>query len=113
VKRSFLGTVLALLLAPAVAHAAGDTTFQTVDEVTHDTNNSRLIISGIVDGESSARSVAFFVWHDTTNDLIWNSLLESCERNAVLSMNRPGRYRLTVTLGSSNRVVACTLKRNQ
>jgi hypothetical protein len=109
VKRTILATVLAVLLLPAAAHAAEVTTFQTVDEVKYEAYN--LVITGIVDGEASARTIPFSL--TGFEDTPWRIAIENCMRSATLAMNRPGRYRLSVFGGVSESFSACSLKRNK
>jgi hypothetical protein len=109
VKRTILGTALALLLAPTAAHAAETvTSFQTVDEVASN-GGYELDITGIVDGEQSPRTLMFYFYSDSSNI---SALYKSCEHDALLAMNRPGRYRLKVVM-PDDRVGSCSLKRNQ
>jgi hypothetical protein len=107
-KKITNGIVLSLaLLAPAVARADGDTIFQTVDQV-EIVYMSRLNITGLVDGEATPRTVLFSFYYDYNTG---TGPARSCERAALLTMNRPGRYRLTIR-EQTDQATGCFLKRN-
>jgi hypothetical protein len=62
-----------------------------------------IVITGIVEGESEARTIIFTLKH-----------LSSCERMLALSMERPGRYVVSVVRmgeGTTQRSLTCALKR--
>jgi len=105
--------VLALTAVPAIAFA-DSTTFASVDDVTIDTQYDNFVITGIVADESTARTVSFPFYESGSNEQNFAALMQHCEKSALMSMNRPGRYLLTVTSDPTYvSLTACKLKRNQ
>jgi hypothetical protein len=110
-NRLFL--ILALTAVPAAAFA-DDTTFASVDDVTIDTQGNNFTVTGIVAGESTARTVAFHYTESTSYEQTFAAMIQHCEKSALMSMNRPGRYLYTVTTDPYySYLAACKLKRNQ
>ena len=105
--------VLGLLisLAPALAHADQVFTFQSVDGAKR-VWNSRVEVTGILAAESAPTTLIFnFV--QSTQDGAAAAFVTSCYQNALLAMNRPGRFQLEVTRASSGLISDCALRRNQ
>jgi hypothetical protein len=108
--------ILALTAVPAIAFA-DDTTFASVDDATIDTQADNLVVTGIVAGESAARTVSFRFYDSgdsVSGGQSFAAMMQYCEKSALMSMNRPGRYLLTVTVDAEYKMLtACKLKRNQ
>jgi hypothetical protein len=80
-------------------------TFTAVDAVK--TENTRVHVTGIVEGEVDPRTVTVYFATSTSA----YSSQESCERLALLAMAKPGQYRLTIKSSSSWVSAMCTLAR--
>ncbi len=85
-----LGAVSALAVAAsASAQAAPTFVFTTIDAVRRQ-GNATLFLAGVQEGASTASEVQLYGPTSSTNGL------DSCERYALLSMEKPGRYRLEI-----------------
>jgi hypothetical protein len=81
---SFLALVLTISLAPAPARAAEPfISFESIDAVE---SGARIVITGIVTGESTPRTVALVQIYDERCEA-------SCEKLALLALSKPGVYR--------------------
>jgi hypothetical protein len=106
-----------VLFAAGASHAAAEdppengvagTSFVVVDafKANHwgsTEESGAIVVTGIVEGESESRTILFGVSH-----------LSSCERMLMLSMERPGRYVVSlVRMGehAGQRSLTCKLKR--
>jgi hypothetical protein len=111
-------TVLALgllLAAPAIAHA-DPKTFATVDEVGWVSKFNTIRITGTLSGDSTPSTVdLLFATAVQTGTLLALSGPEACQRVALIAMEHPGQYLLTVeqsALVGIGSVVNCSLRRN-
>lgn len=101
-KRYAFGLVLAALaLAPVTSRAQTTSyvyVFSTVDAVTVESWNSRLVVRGILQGEAAAvdRFFSFTGTYGTTG-----AAVETCARMALLAMERPGEYTFQVDASTS------------
>ncbi len=78
-----------LFVAPQPAAAAFTHSFDTIDAIdTDESSNNRLILTGILTGQTGPTTVSFFLGYDT--------VAQRCERFALLLMAKPGKYRLLI-----------------
>ncbi|MFT3914807.1 MAG: hypothetical protein QM704_12020 [Anaeromyxobacteraceae bacterium] len=106
--RTALVALVGALALPALAlptlgtgiPAATTVTFTSVDAVK--VEDGYLVITGVVEGDAAASSrYAIFDLTSSYGPLAAPNL-EACERFALTSMERPGRYRLEVTQGRNS-----------
>ena len=113
-RRSLAALVLAaslLAAGPAGATtASGNTAFVAVDSVAtgHQGVMPYLDVEGVVDGDSAVSALRFnFAGGDESLVAV-----EACHKQALLSLNRPGRYRLELRWDSGlARYTGCKLVR--
>jgi hypothetical protein len=110
---SLLAAVAALALVLQGRASAQTTTptkyvFAAVDAVSMSLQYSRLTVKGILEGEQAPveRSVSF-----SSSTSLAVAVIQSCERFALLAMEKPGAYRLELLPGSYNQYPTCTLVR--
>ncbi len=84
-----LGASALAVAASAHAQAAPTYVFTTVDAVRRQSNMS-LFLTGVQEGASAASEMQLYGPSSSTNGL------DACERYALLSMEKPGRYRLEI-----------------
>jgi hypothetical protein len=97
--RPLTAAALLLALAPALPAEAQTATyvFQTVDAYEVDGNTVR--ITGIVQGEAQARTVSY-PWSFGEQTTSYYAA-QRCERLALLSVAKPGRYLFSVLSAST------------
>ncbi|WP_164015853.1 hypothetical protein [Pyxidicoccus trucidator] len=105
----------ALGLAPS-ALAAAETpqvgtpyVFETVDSYLVATH-SRIEVTGILQGESAPRTL-FFSYNLSTTAFDVGQHVARCDRLALLAMNKPGLYLLTMVQNGSTFAPTCRLTR--
>ena len=83
-----IAAVLLLLAVPSAVHADSSDaiTFETVDSVVY-LDNQGLAVTGIPAGQTQAVEHQFFFYASVGSS--------DCHKQALLAMDRPGRYRLT------------------
>jgi hypothetical protein len=101
-----LTAALLLVAAPSAVHAEpldppDSITFETVDSVQFHDNRS-LIVKGIPVGQSQPQEYSFYFYAS-------NEAAAECHKQALIAMDRPGRYRLELT--SPDEGYACRLIR--
>ena len=97
----------ALFSAAPVAYAQTAPTryvFAAVDAI--EIQYTTVRVTGVVDGESAARTVTANFFSGTTSV----DQVAACERLALLAMTRPGQFRFEILQASSSTVV-CKLAR--
>jgi hypothetical protein len=80
--------------------------FTTIDAVS--SYRSQLKITGILQGQAVATEIT--VSFSETDYAAANVAAQTCERKALLAMNKPGQYKFEVSLSSSG-YPACKLTR--
>jgi len=104
-KRLLIAGALAaaLVSVPVRAQAApSQYVFVAVDAL--DVQPSKFVVTGVLDGESAARTV-------TVNfSTAYAEQVVMCERLALLAMTRPGQFRLEIETNSTS-YYACRLAR--
>ena len=108
-------TLLCTLAPLTLASAQSGTStyvFETVDSIEADVGVSTFKLTGIIRGEATSRTISFDTWMSSGNDQL-AALLRSCERFALISMNKPGQYHLEVRHDpySSFTLLGCKLTR--
>ena len=91
------------LTAPLSAQSAAGVTYETVDSLRvqqSSDDRATLMVTGLLSGGSAPETKTFT-----------GSYHEPCERMLTLSMERPGRYSVTVVRLSQGWVLECTLAR--
>jgi hypothetical protein len=98
VLRSIAAAVLlsSSLALPAQAQATGTTyVFQTVDAFEM-VNSNTVRITGILQGQAEAQTITIIGWSFGNSTTTFDSP-QRCERLALMSMAKPGRYLFSVT----------------
>ncbi|HSD22506.1 MAG TPA: hypothetical protein VLC54_20820 [Anaeromyxobacter sp.] len=107
-KRLLLAGAAAAALVTAVPApaqtAATRYVFVAVDAI--EIQYTTVRVTGVVDGESAARTVTASFYSGTTSV----DQVAACERLALLAMTRPGQFRFEILQASSSTVV-CKLAR--
>ena len=91
------------LTAPLSAQSAAGVTFETVDSLRvqqSSDDRATLMVTGLLSGGSAPETKTFT-----------GSYHEPCERMLTLSMERPGRYLVTVVGSNENWAFECALAR--
>ena len=101
--------LLSLPLAPVTAHAAPKNhVFVTVDRYRLDWETSRLEVTGLLEGESTPRTVWIDFPHSYVNA---NDPSDRCEKLALLAMSSPGRYKFELATEYDEYARSCALTR--
>ncbi|QAT88164.1 hypothetical protein EJ065_6638 [Corallococcus coralloides] len=105
-----LALLAALTLAPASAFAEPEDAtygvayvFTSVDSYTTGTNH--FVVTGVLQGESAPRTIRFGAYTSGFPDA------ERCDRLALLTMTRPGRFHFSYFQEYFNYHPVCTLTR--
>lgn len=99
---------LTFMVPRPAAAATGTTVFDTVDSVEgyHQNGNGggfTLTVKGIIVGGTTPTTLTFNFYNGFTNsDSVNSTLVERCERFAVLVMSKPGKYQLSIAWDDSN-----------
>ena len=101
--------VLSLLLPLGAAHAAPKNyVFVTVDRYRLDWDTSRLEVTGLLEGESTPRTVWINFPYAYGG---YNDPSERCEKLALLAMSSPGRYKFELATEYDEYARSCALTR--
>ncbi len=108
-KSATLAALLFFLLPLAAAHAAPKRhVFVTVDRYRLDWEMSRLEVTGLLEGESTPRTVWISFPHGYVNA---NDPSARCEKLALLAMASPGRYKFELATEYDEYGSSCALTR--
>jgi hypothetical protein len=111
----FAAGVLAILSVGAIARAddtlTAPVTFSTIDQFERQLN--QMVFVGILSGQSTETTLTLSGYPDnyTGSGSAASASATTCERQAMMMMSRPGRFKLTLTPDSSQQWVRCRLIR--
>jgi hypothetical protein len=104
-KRLFFAAALAAFSMRAEAQtSATPYVFTTVDAI--EVEGTTLHVTGVLEGEPAARRITFYFSSSSTT-----TQRDSCERLMLLTMSKPGQYRLHLLWQYFGALPKCTLER--
>jgi hypothetical protein len=94
----FASAVLAIVLSPSASSAQSSSilTYDVVTEYSVAIGSPNIAVVGVVSGASAPSSMNLLFQSSASA-----ALIESCERDVVQMINRPGRFQFAVDTGSA------------